>query len=54
MVKRRNSPYAPFDRKAQRRVPVDFTPTTAPPSGRRTSTSRRRAQSNEFMGPYER
>jgi hypothetical protein len=37
-------------------VPVDFTPTTAPPSGRRTSTptSRRRAQSNEFMGPYER
>jgi hypothetical protein len=26
MVKRRNSPYASFDRKTPRRVPIDWTP----------------------------
>jgi len=31
MVKRRNSKYAPHDRSAQIRVPIDTTPTTLAP-----------------------
>jgi hypothetical protein len=49
MVKRRNSPYAPFQRNALRRQPCDFTPKIASPAGRQAAPPRRRPPANEFL-----